>query len=149
MFLCLFDFYPSLNMSLAKHLHTKKLKLKSARPLALDILRKIYIVSSAILLDWTAQSTKYVIDAAKVVSDFVIFISYNVQNFATLLSGFQFSLVERVRNQKLILKYLHLIKAWYFHSSFKYFIECYYGFFFNQLFSFLYLYFGSYNLYNY
>lgn len=39
-----------LNMSLAKCLHTKNLK-KKGFPLAIDILRKVYIVSSAILLD--------------------------------------------------------------------------------------------------
>lgn len=44
-----FWFLP-LNMSLAKCLHTKYLK-KKGFPLAIDILRKVYIVSSAILLD--------------------------------------------------------------------------------------------------
>lgn len=38
----------------------KILKSEEFYPLAIDILRKVYIVNSAILLDFTAHSIKYV-----------------------------------------------------------------------------------------
>lgn len=88
LFFLISSFYPSSKTSHAKCLHSKKLE-KRVFPLALaiDILRKVYIVGSAILLDFTANSISMLVDAMQpelYLIFLVIIAIYNFQDFVTI-----------------------------------------------------------------